>query len=53
MAEILARVRWDDRIDGAKEKLENIARFLWEAVLGGPSQSSIPSSIAPHSASKK
>jgi hypothetical protein len=53
VAEILQRLRWDDRIEGAKEKLERIVAFLWEAVSGtGPTESTIPSSIAPHSQKK-
>lgn len=53
VAEMLLRLRWDDRIEGAKEKLERIVAFLWNAQFGGPQVSDIPSSIAPHTAAKK
>jgi len=50
--ESMLRIRWDDRIPGAREKLTHIVRFLW-GVYSGEMKigliSEIPSSIAPSS----
>lgn len=44
--EMLLRLKWDDRVPGAKEKLARIVEFLWKAYLRiGPQVSDIPSSL--------
>jgi hypothetical protein len=44
--EMLLRLRWDDRVPGAREKLSALLEFLWKAHLKiGPTTSSLPTSL--------
>lgn len=47
VAELLLRLRWDDRIPQAKERLSRILEFLWTnmGILKGVVHSDIPSSL--------